>query len=111
MYLFADLILNKLYYINDSLAINTLRILPIGLLFNGIAQVVSYTLLFYKRDKVMLYSLMLSSIFNVVLNFLIIPKYGIIGCAWLSVFTQFLNCAILFLYYLKNKLNGSFSRT
>lgn len=105
MFYAAEYILFYVYKITNPMATKTLQILPIGLLFNALAQTVSYTLLFLKRDKIILYSLILSSLINVLLNIIFVPIYGAVGCAIISVITQLINFIFLFSYYQMNKAN------
>lgn len=105
----AEYILLYVYKIADPMATKTLQILPLGLLFNAMAQVVSYSLLFLKRDRIILYSLILSSSFNVLLNIALVPTYGAVGCAIISVTTQIINFIFLYSYYKTNKANDIIS--
>lgn len=105
IYIFAKFILIEIYKISNPLAIQVLQILPIGLIFNAMAQIISYTLFFLKKEQIVLYSLFFSSTFNVVTNIILIPLYGVMACAIINIITQAINLTFLLLYYQKLRRN------
>ena len=69
-------------------AVATFQILMLTLIIIYPSVIVSNTLLAYNQQKKFIVFSLLGAIGNVVFNFLLIPLFGIIGCAVATIFTQ-----------------------
>tara|TARA_B100001059_G_scaffold219955_1_gene241492 strand:- start:17098 stop:18333 length:1236 start_codon:yes stop_codon:yes gene_type:complete len=95
-------IIDFIYGLNDENAYYAGVILAIGVLFNVIAIVFSYTFLAVKKDKEVLFITLIGATTNIVLNYFFITSYGILGAAWASVITQFLMLVLyMYIFYFK----------
>ncbi len=81
----------------------TLIIVSIGVLFSAIAGNVDQILNMTENQKVLRNITIFSFFVNLVLSYVLIPKYGIEGAALSSLFTNVL-INLLCLYYIKKKL-------
>ena len=79
------LALNKDYW--QSFEIIPLLIL--GIIFGGLRRMLSLILSKNKKTKIISIIVVLSGILNILLNFLIIPKFGSIGAAFTTFVSQF----------------------
>jgi len=92
---FIENIIVFVYNISDPSASNVVIILSLGIVFNVVSVVYSYSLLAINKDKTVLVITLIGGLFNVILNCIAIPRFGIIGAAVTSLLTQML---ILFIY-------------
>ncbi|WP_412464800.1 flippase [Flavobacterium mekongense] len=99
---FSDYILS--YWGTEVIAGGTTMIIvSIGVLFSAMAGNVDQILNMTENQKVLRNITIFSFFFNLVLSYLLIPKYGIEGAALASLFTNVL-INLLCLYYIKKKL-------
>ncbi len=71
----------SIYGISVLESYSVVLILTIGSLFHVLCGSVTYLMIMTKIEKIAAVLTGLSAIMNMVFNFLLIPKYGIIGCA------------------------------
>jgi len=97
MFLFPGALIHLLFKPVEFLAAqNALRILSLGGLFSSFLFL-SYDLIsMVGKSKLILANIVGASILNVILNFLLIPKYGIDGAAIATTFVWILMSIILF---------------
>jgi len=75
-----------------------LKILLIGFFFNTLTGPVSVLLQMAEKQVLVQNVFLFSTIFNIILCFLLIPKYGIIGACWSNVIYQIIINGYLLLY-------------
>jgi len=80
-FLFPDVILNFLYGYKYAAASGAFQILTLGVLFNSATGPNSHTLIAIGKSNVIIRAYFISSIINVALNILLIPRIGIVGAA------------------------------
>lgn len=88
----GDFLLVMLYGAEFSLSSEPFSILLIGMIFTAMSQLFSIMLFSNGKNNVVLLANSIALITTVILDLLLIPKYGIIGAAWattLSYFTLF----------------------
>ncbi len=76
-------------------AVTPLRILCVGLLASFIIPILTLLSLARGTQRSMVRPTLLMLIVNVVLNALVIPRYGIAGCAWATVASEFTGLAVM----------------
>lgn len=72
--------------------------IALGFAFNGMYKMVSVYLFYLERTKIIATMSIGVAVVNVVLNFIMIPKYGVHGAAWatmIAMFTQFVAAWII----------------
>jgi len=69
---------------------SALKILAFALIGSYLNSVMIYTLLAAGRQKIMVAPYLLATFFNVVTNFIFIPRFGFIGASLTTVATEFL---------------------
>lgn len=79
--MFPDAILNFLYGAKYAAASGALQILTLGILFNSATGPNSQTLIAIGRSNVIIRAYFISSVINIALNILLIPRIGIVGAA------------------------------
>jgi O-antigen/teichoic acid export membrane protein len=98
---FPGVFLNIFFGAEYLVAENTLRILALGALFSVFSGMFSGMLNIKMKSKRVLFVLILAGILNIILNFLLIPKYGINGAALATIVSWGLFAIILFFYIKK----------
>jgi O-antigen/teichoic acid export membrane protein len=76
-------------------AVTPLRILCVGLLASFIIPILTLMSLTRGTQRSMVRPTLLMLIVNVVLNAVVIPRYGIAGCAWATVASEFTGLAVM----------------
>ncbi len=71
------------------------QILVAGIVILSIGNLLGYEFNAIGRPKLILYCNLICGIFNIFLNLIIIPVFGLIGAAWVSFITYTLNSAII----------------
>jgi O-antigen/teichoic acid export membrane protein len=94
MLLFSGLFINLFFGAEYLPAVNALRLLVLGQFVFSIGIVSNNLLLSYGKSKIILYNLIFTAMINFVLNWNLIPKYGINGAAF-ATFISFMILAIL----------------
>ncbi len=101
IYIYSDQLMS--FYGNDfTQSGEVLRILLVGLFFNALTGPISVMLQMSEKQVLVQNVFFVTTFLNVILSFILIDKYGIIGAAWSNVLYQILINGIL-LIYLKRK--------
>lgn len=82
-----------------------LRILLIALIFSYVGHLVGFTLISKGGQKQILVLGIVTLVFNITFNFLLIPRFGIIGAAWTTVFSEGIACVMMILALCKTSLS------
>ncbi|VVB82942.1 putative flippase AglR [uncultured archaeon] len=104
MILFPGAIINLLFGTNYIFAENSLRFLSIGVFVYSILQISENLLSMIGKSKRILFNLIVATIFNTILNFILIPNYGINGAAF-STMISYILWGILSLFTAKHFTN------
>ncbi len=64
----------------------------------------------WKKEKIVMYAIGAGAIVNIILNFILIPKYGAVGAAWSTVVSEFMVFLGL-VRIIKNEINITFLLT
>lgn len=100
LYFIAPYMIPLLYGENYSKSIYVFQVLLMALFFKFFSFPYAFLLIATEKQNIRLKIQGLTALINIVLNILIIPKYGIIGAAYTTVFSEFV---LLILYYLSSK--------
>lgn len=92
----AKPIINVIYGYNFIESANVFRILLLTMIPIFPGMILSAILLAKDKQKIFIRSTFFGAIANIILDFLLIPKYGIEGSAWATVVTQMIANSILF---------------
>lgn len=84
LFVYPEFILNLLFGLNYVPASSTLQILAVGFIFNSYFGFNYHTLMALGKSNYIMYCSLLSVCLNIMLNFMLIPKHGIIGAAFAS---------------------------
>ncbi|KKQ94714.1 MAG: Polysaccharide biosynthesis protein [candidate division CPR2 bacterium GW2011_GWC1_39_9] len=99
---FSSFIMNIIYGNSYIAGANVLIILAISLLFIGAREPFTYLLILHDRQKYYMASVLSAAIFNIVTNIYVIPSFGIIGAAWVTVGSEALLLILtMYFYFLK----------
>ncbi len=96
MFLFSGAFINILFGEQYMAAEQALKILSVGFLFCSMTQISENLILVIGKSKISLIDIIILSVFNFVLNILLIPKYGINGAAFSTTISYILLNIILF---------------
>jgi len=96
-YLLAPLMIKILAGSGYESSVTVLRILLIPLFFSYINHLFGFTLIAKGGQKQLLILGVITLIFNFTGNLIVIPKFGIIGAAWVTGFTEGLACLLTIL--------------
>ncbi len=102
--IFLDIIIELVYNIKEKDSYYVGIIMSIGVIFNVVSMVFSYTFLAIKKDKEILIITLIGGFLNIILNYFFITNYEILGAAWASLLTQLL-VLILFIYLFYYKIS------
>ena len=86
------------------LASNSLRILSIGFLFYSTSIILHSLISAIGKTKLILFNITISAIFNIVLNIVLIPKFGINGAA-IATTISYMILTIVFFYQTRKNLS------
>jgi len=100
LFIFSDQVIGIIYGKEYIIAANTFRILSIATIVTNFAGPNGATLVSIGKPRSVMYSILIASIINIVLNIILIPPYGIEGAA-ISVTIALLSfniikCSILY---------------
>jgi O-antigen/teichoic acid export membrane protein len=96
-YLLAPLAINILAGSGFELSIKVLRILLVALVFSYISHLVGFTLIAKGGQKQILFLGLITLVFNFVGNLIVIPRFGIVGAAWVTGASEALACGLMVL--------------
>jgi O-antigen/teichoic acid export membrane protein len=102
--LFANEIL-EIFFKNKEYA-NASTIFPIVMLslqFYGLQGIVDYGIYLHKKVYIYIVISILAIVINIALNYLLIPKFGYIAAAFVTLITYFFTTSLT--YYISNKLH------
>lgn len=100
----APLMINVLGGVNYLPAVSVLRVLILGCLFSYIGHLLGFVLISRGRQDNMVTIGIMALVFNLVMNWLMIPRFGILAAAWVTVFTEVLHMLTMG-FFLKKSLN------
>lgn len=98
-YLFFDLIFDEMY--SESLNIFQIHIMGVFFMYNAILRSSHFTLT--KTSYILMISQIIAVFLNIILNFILIPKSGIYGAAFSTVFTQIFSLLLSNLFFSESK--------
>jgi len=101
MVLFPGAIINLLFGPTYLVAENALRFLAVGFFFFAMALIFFNLLSMVGKSRLILYNLLLTSVLNLILNIIFVPKYGITGAAF-STMVSYIFLFLIFLFQTKN---------
>lgn len=104
VFIFPGVFINLFFGQEYLDATNALRFLSIGMLFYSLAPIFHSLLLMIGKSRVILYNVIFISFFNLILNIILVPIYGISGAAFATMISYILLSIIFFLqvkHYLK----------
>ena len=78
---FPEQVISLLFGPEYISAASSLRILAVGSIFLSFSDISNRIIIMTGRSRLIFYDLIFASILNVIINILLIPKYGIIGAA------------------------------
>ncbi len=87
-YTFADFIIITAFSTEYTLSIDIMKILMLTSFIVYVNTSLSPQLIAIKKEKSMMYAMGIGAIISVVLNIILIPKYGAIGAAWVTVLSE-----------------------
>lgn len=88
--LFPGTIINFLFGPQYLVAENALRFLSIGVFLSATARVSHYLISMKGKSKILLFNVIIISIVNIILNIILVPKYGISGAAFATMISYIL---------------------
>ena len=95
IYVLAPWIINVLAGSGYELSVEVLRILLVALFFAYIEHLVGFALISRGGQKQLLSFGLMALVFNVGANFWAIPRYGILGAAWVTAITEGIACVLM----------------
>jgi len=104
MFLFSGAFINLFFGAQYMAAEPVLRILSIGFFFYSLSDILGNLILVVGKSKTFLINIIILSVFNLVLNVLLIPKYGISGAAF-STTMSYIALAIILFFQVKRYIN------
>lgn len=78
-----------------ELSVRVLRILLLALIFAYLSHLVGFTLIAKGGQKQILILGLMTLVFNFTGNLLMIPRFGIMGAAWVTVLSEALACGLM----------------
>jgi len=104
MYVLAPLAIKILAGDSFYASVEVLRVLLLALGFSYIGHIVGFTLISEGGQKEMLKVGLGALLINLVLNLLLIPYFGIIAAAWVTVLTEAIAAGMMWFYLRKKSL-------
>jgi len=90
LFLFPESTIGFLYGSNYVFAADALRILSLGFIINNFAGPCGATLVSMGKSKFIMYATLSTAVLNIILNFILIPIFGIVGAAIASASSLFI---------------------
>jgi O-antigen/teichoic acid export membrane protein len=81
LFFFPDVVLGFIFNISDPVTSSSLRILSLGAFITSFLYISQRLLLIHGFSKTLLFNSVLALVANIILNVILIPKYGIMGAA------------------------------
>ncbi len=104
MFLFSGAFINLLFGSQYIAGEQALRILSVGFLFYSMTKISENLILVIGKSKIFLMNIIILSVFNIILNILLIPKYGINGAAF-STTISYVALNIILFFQVKRYIN------
>ncbi|TSC96072.1 MAG: polysaccharide biosynthesis protein [Parcubacteria group bacterium Athens1014_10] len=101
IYFLADKIIILLYGSQYTPSILALKILVIAVFFSYFSHVFLFTLTAMNQQKIYTYITAVGCAFNLIANFIFIPKYSFIGASWTTVATELITGLLLLIFVTK----------
>jgi len=102
--LFPGAIINLLFGSEYIIAENALRFLAIGMFFSSFFMISNNLISTIGKSKLILIDMTIVSIINIILNIILVPKYGINGAAF-STMISLIILSLIFLFQTKHYLS------
>lgn len=102
VYFLADKIILLLYGPSYFPSVIALKILVLAVFFSYFSHIFLFTLTAMNRQKIYTYIAAFGCAFNLITNFVFIPKYSFIGASWTTVATEFLTGLLLLIFVTKS---------
>ncbi len=102
--IFPGVIINLLFGAEYLVAENALRILAIGTFFMSLSQASIHLLAMLGKSKTSLANVTIFSILNIILDIILIPKYGLSGAAFATAVSYSL-MGLAFILQVKHEIN------
>lgn len=99
VWFFIDPIVQYAYGLKIDGIRTTSTILASGVLFNVLNMVFSYSLLAINKDRIIFLIMIFTAIISIVLNILLINRYGLLGAAISNMLTQILSFCVYIVYF------------
>ncbi len=84
-------------------AVGVLRILGIAWIWSYIGHLLGFTLIARGGQKEMLYLGLMALVLNLSLNIWLVPYYGIVAAAWITVLTEFFDMLVMGFFLVKSR--------
>ncbi len=88
-YTFSEFIIITAFSAEYKMAIDIMKILMLTSFIVYLNTSLSPQLIAIKKEKSMMYAMGIGAVISVVLNIVLIPRYGAIGAAWVTVLSEF----------------------
>ncbi|HWS48939.1 MAG TPA: flippase [Candidatus Methanoperedens sp.] len=95
VWIFAPLMINILAGVEFEASVSILRLLMLALVFSYLGHLVGFTLISRDGQKEMLKLGGVVLLFNLILNLVFIPRFGVIGATWVTVLTEVLSLLLM----------------
>lgn len=102
IFFFPGVLINFLFGPEYLSAVNSLKILAVGGMIASLSWIPNSLVLAKGKSKIILYNILFTSILNLFLNIILVPKYGIEGAAFSTTVSKILLTIILFIEIKKN---------
>lgn len=105
--IYAEKLLFYVFDISDSESIQVLRYLSVAVPFEFVVSMLGMLLIAWNKNKHNLLAILAATMVNIALNFILIPVYGVVGAAIVTLISYILLMLILiviFINFYKNKI-------
>lgn len=102
---FGNFLITKLYGIEYKNAVILFQIIIWSELFSILGTARGIWILCERKNKYVKYYLFIGALFSVTMNILLIPIFGVVAAAIVTLLTQFITCIIAPLFYKETKVH------
>jgi O-antigen/teichoic acid export membrane protein len=103
-------ILSFIYNINSIESFIAFKILIVAELFVFLTMIMGQFIAALDKQKIFAYIGGIGAVVNVILNFVLIPRFSLYGAGYATLITYFLMFVLMYIYIKKNLLNFRFFR-
>ena len=103
IWLIAPLIIGILGGAAFGPSVGILRVLMVAAIFSYMGHLAGFTLISEGGQKEMLKLGVVALLTNLVLNIILIPRYGYLAAAWVTVLTEAIDCGLM-MWFLKQQI-------